>query len=120
VILGHVQILLPGAPLLMELRQEGSNETDCGVFVGEDPDGPVPFVKTIEGFDFDSQPSLDPKRIRKLATSRWVANGENVALLGPPGVGKPHLAVALGRWGSFWGLLRIYAHFCHLSPRLSE
>ena len=55
-----------------------------------------PFVKTVEGFDFESQPSLDPKRIRELATSRWVANGDNVVSLGPLGVGKTNLAVALG------------------------
>ncbi|EQD25367.1 MAG: IstB-like protein ATP-binding protein, partial [Leptospirillum sp. Group IV 'UBA BS'] len=48
------------------------------------------------GFDFESQPSLDPKRIRELATCRWVANGDNVVFLGPPGVGKTHLSVALG------------------------
>jgi DNA replication protein DnaC len=37
------------------------------------------------------------QQIRDLAASRWIANGENVLLLGPPGVGKSHLAVALGR-----------------------
>lgn len=56
-----------------------------------------PFVRTLEDFDFHSQPSVDPKQIRELATSRWVANGDTLLLLGPPGVGKTHLAVALGR-----------------------
>ena len=56
-----------------------------------------PFVRTLEGFDYDAQPSVDPKQIRELATSRWVANGDSLLLLGPPGVGKSHLAVALGR-----------------------
>lgn len=56
-----------------------------------------PFVRTLEGFDFDAQPSLDPKQIRELAACRWVANGDALLLLGPPGVGKSHLAVALGR-----------------------
>jgi DNA replication protein DnaC len=40
---------------------------------------------------------IDPKQVRELAGARWIANGENVLLLGPPGVGKTHLAVALGR-----------------------
>ena len=55
-----------------------------------------PFVKTLESFDFNFQPSVDKKRIRELAACRYIANGENVVLLGPPGVGKTHLAVGLG------------------------
>ena len=56
-----------------------------------------PAVKDLAGFDFEAQPSVDPKQIRDLAASRWIANGENVLLLGPPGVGKTHLSIALGR-----------------------
>lgn len=56
-----------------------------------------PCVRTLEGFEYDAQPSVDPKQVRELATSRWVANGDSVLLLGPPGVGKTHLAVALGQ-----------------------
>jgi DNA replication protein DnaC len=55
-----------------------------------------PFQKSLESFDFRFQPSLDPKLIRELATGRFIADGDNVLLLGPPGVGKTHLAVALG------------------------
>ena len=56
-----------------------------------------PAVKELASFDFEAQPSIDPKQIRDLAASRWIANGENVLLLGPPGVGKTHLSIALGR-----------------------
>ena len=56
-----------------------------------------PYVRTLESFDFPSQPSLDPKQLRDLAACRWVANGDTLLIQGPPGVGKSHLAVAMGR-----------------------
>lgn len=55
-----------------------------------------PFHKTLESFDFKFQPSIEAKVIRELATGRFIANAENVLLLGPPGVGKTHLAVGVG------------------------
>ena len=55
-----------------------------------------PWIKTLEQFDFDFQPSLDRKLIRELASASFVERAHNVVLLGPPGVGKTHLAVGLG------------------------
>ena len=55
-----------------------------------------PFQKSLESFDFKFQPSIEPKVIRELAAGRFIADADNVLLLGPPGVGKTHLAVGLG------------------------
>jgi DNA replication protein DnaC len=55
----------------------------------------LPHRKTLDEFEFDFQPSIDPRQIKELATLAFVARKENVVLLGPPGVGKTHLAVAL-------------------------
>ncbi|MBO7935665.1 IS21-like element helper ATPase IstB [Streptomyces sp. S9] len=55
----------------------------------------LPHHKTLEDYDFSFQPDLDPRKIKDLATLSFVEDKANVALLGPPGVGKTHIAVAL-------------------------
>jgi DNA replication protein DnaC len=53
-------------------------------------------VKTLESFDFSFQPSLDRNRILTLAQLGFIERHQSIHFLGPPGVGKSHLALALG------------------------
>lgn len=55
-----------------------------------------PTHRTLEAFDFDFQPSIDRKVIKELSSLAFVERGHNAIMLGPPGVGKTHLAIALG------------------------
>jgi DNA replication protein DnaC len=58
--------------------------------------GRLATIKTLSSFDFSFQPSLDRDRILTLAQLGFVGRNEAVHLLGPPGTGKSHLAIALG------------------------
>ena len=53
-------------------------------------------IKTLAGFDFSFQPSLDKNRIMALAELQFIDRAEVVHLIGPPGTGKSHLSLALG------------------------
>jgi DNA replication protein DnaC len=79
-----------------------------------------PFVRDLAGFDFKAQPSLDPKQIRELATGRFVANGETLLFLGPPGVGKSHLAVAIGREAILAGYTALFIQATTLVAALAK
>ena len=68
-----------------------------------------PFHKTMDDFDFSFQPSIDRSLIDELMTMRYIHNNENVLFLGPPGVGKTHLSIAMGMGQS----CQIYLHITY-------
>ena len=82
--------------LAMLCRAEVSHREERRIQMGTSI-AKFPHQRTLEAFDFAAQPSLDAKQVRDLAACRWVANGDALLIQGPPGVGKTHLAIALGR-----------------------
>ncbi len=80
----------------------------------------LPARKTLEQFDHDAQPSLDRRMIDELGTLRFIAEKANVLLIGPPGVGKTHLAVALGHQAVEAGYRVYYTTAADLVARTSR
>ncbi|MFZ7130756.1 MAG: ATP-binding protein [Eubacteriales bacterium] len=58
--------------------------------------GAFPHKKEVKDFDFDFQPSINKQQILDFMTLRFLENQENLVFLGPSGVGKTHLATAIG------------------------
>jgi DNA replication protein DnaC len=79
-----------------------------------------PFVKPLETFDFAYQPSIDRKQLQQLATCHYIEHGDNVIVLGPPGVGKTHLAVSLGLKAIEAGYRVLFSTAAHLIAVLTK
>jgi DNA replication protein DnaC len=71
----------------------------------------------IEDFDFTAQPSIDEALIRDLATCRYTNDATNIMLIGPPGVGKTHLAIGLGHKAAEAGYRTYYTTAADLAAR---
>lgn len=79
-----------------------------------------PYIRTLEHFDYSAQPSLDPGQIRELATGRFIGNGDNLLFLGPPGVGKTHLAIGIGRAAIMRGYTVLFVTATSLVTQLTK
>lgn len=79
--------------LLLEtaVNQKKSNSTQRRISQAK-----FPMLKTVESFDFSFQPGLNEKEVLQLNSLSFLDQKNNVIFLGPPGVGKTHLAIALG------------------------
>lgn len=64
--------------------------------------------KTLEDFDFSFNPSINRRQIMELATCRFVREHRDILLSGPPGVGKSHLAQAIGHQAAKMGYVILY------------
>lgn len=80
----------------------------------------LPAVKTLRDFDFAFQPSIKREQIDSLHTLGFVERKENVVLLGPPGVGKTHLAISLAVAAAQYGRRVYYGTLADLITSLEE
>jgi DNA replication protein DnaC len=80
----------------------------------------LPAVKTLAGFDFSFQPSIRREQLDSLADLGFVERKENVIFLGPPGVGKTHLAISLAIAAAEHGRRVYYGTLADLITSLEE
>lgn len=79
-----------------------------------------PYLKRLEDFDYSAQPSLDRRLVEELATGRFLDESRNLVLLGPPGVGKTHLAISLGVLTAELGYRVYFTSAVECARRLSK
>lgn len=77
----------------------------------------LPTPATLEDFDYDAAPAVDPTLINELATCRYIDSATNVLLIGQPGLGKTHLAVGLARKAAEAGYRTYFTTAADLAAR---
>ena len=77
----------------------------------------LPSPASLEDFDYDAAPGVDRALIQELATCRYLNSATNVLLIGPPGVGKTHLAVGLARASAQAGYRTYFTTAADLAAR---
>jgi DNA replication protein DnaC len=80
----------------------------------------LPFTKTIDEFDFSFQPKLDRQQVMTLFDLDFIRRKENIVFLGPPGVGKTHLAVALAVKACRSGMTIFFTTMADLITKLKK
>lgn len=80
----------------------------------------LPFEKTIEEYDFGFHPDLDKRSVMSLFDLDFIQRKENVLFLGPPGVGKTHLAVALAIKAAHFGVSMYFTTMADLMNKLKK
>ena len=79
-----------------------------------------PYLKHLCDFDYGAQPGVDPRLVEELSTLRFIAEGRNLVFLGPPGVGKTHLAIGLAVLTCQKGQRAYFTSAMELARRLSS
>lgn len=108
-----VDILLELTNMEIDFREKRAAEINLAI-------SNFPFIKTINDFDFSYQPSISKTQILDLASLRFIESFENILFIGSSGVGKTHLATAIGVEASANHISTYFIHFQTLIAKIKK